>query len=472
MFIWTTFLFGQLLSVDRLMEPANHFMQLRHCGISLNSIATIPGSDSIPVGYLLHYEPSGFIILSASAKVDPVIGYAHFGSCVLPDHEKSIFINWLSQNIQSRMAAWERLSLHDRQKVTGFWERFLCERFDNPGFQQWPPENSTYTEGWVETNWTQTAPYNSMCPMDLNAGARSVVGCPATAMAQIVNLHKKIHQTRLDDGDDYYHTYGAGNSYWIDDDHQSRGFPSFDSLNTLLEQIELTYSSGGQIAWPGTAALSFACGVTATQVYTSQVSGTFGLDQALISFQRFGYVHSKLIFPDDTTFNRIVADNIKIALPVQLGLLVEGGSGGHNVVADGYNTDEFYHFNFGWGGSANGWYTLPPASIPYNLTIIEGAVTDIAPVIGTSAESWNEKSKEPAVFPSPMEKEFRVAGLKVPATIAIYNQNGTLVLTAELLNSSTKVDVSHLSPGSYIYQLKEIGTPFKTGVLIKHTKQL
>jgi hypothetical protein len=65
------------------------------------------------------------------------------------------------------------------------------------------------------------------------------------------------------------------------------------------------------------------------------------------------------------------------ALPAHLGLVDPGVTVGHNVVVDGYSSDGFYHFNFGWGGSANGWYTMPPTNIPYNLTVIEGIVLDV-----------------------------------------------------------------------------------------------
>jgi len=47
-------------------------------------------------------------------------------------------------------------------------------------------------------------------------------------------------------------------------------------------------------------------------------------------------------------------------------------------VVDGYNTDEFFHVNFGWGGQYNGWYLLP-SEMPYNLTVLEGAIVDIQP---------------------------------------------------------------------------------------------
>lgn len=64
------------------------------------------------------------------------------------------------------------------------------------------------------------------------------------------------------------------------------------------------------------------------------------------------------------------------ALPVHFAVLDPGGGSGHNLVVDGYNTDDDFHLNFGWGGSSNGWYLLPD-EIPYSLTQVEGAIVDI-----------------------------------------------------------------------------------------------
>ena len=32
--------------------------------------------------------------------------------------------------------------------------------------------------------------------------------------------------------------------------------------------------------------------------------------------------------------------------------------GCHAFVCDGYASDDYFHFNFGWGGSSNGYYVL------------------------------------------------------------------------------------------------------------------
>ena len=148
------------------------------------------------------------------------------------------------------------------------------------------------------------------------------------------------------------------------------------------------------------AALVFACGVAARQVYTSEVSGTFGVNQAFEAYERFAYQDAILIYDSDTSFYTHMKNNMKEGIPVHLALLSSTGSGGHNVVTDGYNTDDYYHLNFGWGGSYNGWYLLPD-EIPYNLTIVEGAIMDI----GVTHVGLNEPVKndiiEFTVYPNP-----------------------------------------------------------------------
>jgi hypothetical protein len=76
------------------------------------------------------------------------------------------------------------------------------------------------------------------------------------------------------------------------------------------------------------------------------------------------------------------------ALPAHLAVVDSSETSGHNLVVDGYNTDDYYHLNFGWGGGSNGWYLLPD-EIPYGLTVIEGVIVDITPgfVTGDGFES-------------------------------------------------------------------------------------
>jgi hypothetical protein len=65
------------------------------------------------------------------------------------------------------------------------------------------------------------------------------------------------------------------------------------------------------------------------------------------------------------------------ALPAHFAVVNQDWTVGHNLVIDGYNTDDFYHLNFGWSGACNGWYTIPDDDMPYQLTVIEGIILDI-----------------------------------------------------------------------------------------------
>ncbi len=453
---------------DKISLAAQQFMKIHNPDAALRGSDALVSDENQPVGFVFRFEPTGFVITTTSERIRPVYGYSFTNDFNLPEQEWKKINAIFASDIQQRIDHALQLPASRNQLVTEEWEAFLRGDLALNPFQQWPPEGTTSSGGWVETNWTQSAPYNSMCPMDLNAGAHSIVGCPATAMGQILNYHQTLNGTNLNDGDDYYHSYGSGNQYYIDDDHDARGFPSFDSLNTWLNSMDYAYQTQLPITTQMKAALSFACGVAAHQVYSASMSGTFGIDQAWNSFQRFGFSDSRLIFPDDTNLNYEIAENIKVALPVQLGLLVEPpGVGGHNLVVDGYNTDEYYHFNFGWGGGYNGWYTLPPTNIAYNLTIIEGAVIDIKSNNYTGTDEIQKKQMV-RLFPNPVSDILNVISDVKGAQLTIFSLTGIPLEIYDLQDLSTRISVASLANGMYIIQITRNGEDVFAGKFVKN----
>jgi len=471
--LWFTFngISGEI-SLPSITAAANAFMNARLPGSSLLKTDTLFNPENRPVGYLFRYSPSGFLIVASSGQINPVYAYSAENNFNPEQHEEKSLKAVISTDLEYRMTASHNYSVQRSAAIAGEWSGFLAGVWHSglslhKMFEQWPPQGSTPTGGWVLTNFTQSPPYNNMCPMDLNTGLRSVAGCPAIAMAQILYYHREINQTRFDSTDDYYHNFGSGNSYWIDNDHLARGFPSFNTLNLWLDTLEATLASNGSLTNSEKAALSFACGVAAKQVYSSSVSGTFGMEQAATAYQRFGFVESRLVYPSDTTLNELIADNIKKALPVHLGLISSTGAGGHNVVVDGYNTDEFYHFNFGWGGSANGWYTLPPQQIPYSLTIIESALLDIKSSLYTSVTASGNKDLKVLLYPNPMKDVLAVQGISGRASFTLFNFLGEEVSNCELSGSGAILQTEGLPPGWYFYRITDEKGIVSTGKLIR-----
>ncbi|HVQ01120.1 MAG TPA: C10 family peptidase [Candidatus Thermoplasmatota archaeon] len=334
-------------------------------------------TDGTPLYYVFNLAPQGYLVVSGSHDLPPVIAYS-FTNDFPAVASTNPLSDLLTSDLTQRLSNLPHLPEPLIQERRAAWDSYLqgqqSRRSDQ--FEQWPPEGSTPTDGWLLTQWNQNSPYNNLCPLDLaNGGGRSVAGCPAIAMAQIMNYHNTTNDIAFDDSDDYYHDF-AGNQYWIDNDHATYNFPSFPQLNSYLASLQNNYLSHVPPTNTEKAALTFACGVAAHQVYSESVSGTYGVNQAYQAYQRFNCSTVVLLSGNDTNLYGRLAHNMMDALPDHLAVVDPNWQYGHNLDIDGYNTDEYYHLNFGWSGSYDGWYLIPD-EIPYGLTVIEGVIVDI-----------------------------------------------------------------------------------------------
>lgn len=333
-------------------------------------------SSSTRLCYLFSLNPEGYVVVCADTALPPVIAYSLTGPAPTDLPPGTPLADLLRWDLEQRFTYADLLPEAVADDIRAAWAAALAPAVDpDLRLEQWPPAGTTPTGGWLEENWRQSAPYNALCPMDLVANARSVAGCPALAMAQILDYHGRLNGTRFDDGDDYYHNYG-GNRFWIDNDYLPRDFPSFPALNNHLDDLFDSYFSGKPPSNTHIAALIFACGVACTQVYSASVSGTFGVAQAFDAYQRFSCDTAELLTTVNPELYQRLAQNMKDARPAHLAVVDPAWSYGHNLVVDGYNTNDYYHLNFGWGGSYNGWY-LVPSGLPMSLTVLEGVIVDI-----------------------------------------------------------------------------------------------
>lgn len=344
----------------------------------ISCIYIVAGQNQTLLAYAFELHPSGYIITSADTSLPPIIAYSYTNDCVIDGMTESILLEMVRTDLEFRLAFLgdtppELLGLH-----AAWWREYLSGEYEllsNLPDQQWPPAGTTPTEGWLMENWSQSAPYNDYCPLDLIAGSRSVAGCPAVAMGAIVNFGETTKGTQFDDTDDYYHNYHE--YYWIDDDYIAHDFPSWPELNVLLDTLESHYATGEPLTHSDKAAMVYSCGAACKQVYTASISGTFGVDQVYDAYLRFGFTDCSLLdATSDSLYERLSA-NMMNAMPAHLAIIDSVSHYGHNMVIDGYNTEEFYHINFGWSGSYNGWYQFPLTGMPYGMNIIEGIVLDI-----------------------------------------------------------------------------------------------
>ena len=307
------------------------------------------------------------------------------------------------------------------------------------------------SDGLLASHWDQDYPYNQLCPRDpMNDYSYSYAGCPAVAMAQIVNYLRTTQNTRFSDSDDYAHHY-AGRNFIIDDDWETLQFPSFLQLNELLDSVDAAFLRGDELSDELVAALIFACGTACTQVYSSQGSGTFSVDQAYAAYQRFGFTDCLLFREADSAMFATLISSLRSGYPAHLAVENPEGTAGHNVVVDGYReTDGKFHLNFGYGGSLDNWYDIPDPNFYYGLTKLEGIIVNIIPTQTAVQESHRQEPLE--VYPNPVTDVLYVKNLPLGTVdYCIYNALGQKVATG---SSSGAVSVSGLDEGFYFLQIK------------------
>ncbi|MBI9067621.1 MAG: C10 family peptidase [Salinivirgaceae bacterium] len=415
------------------------------------SSSIINNEKTAALFYRFDLKPEGYIIVSANDNLPPIIAYSYTN---IIDNEGRLE-DVIKVDLECRLNNLSKLNESLIQKRQLEWKKYLSNSKQSTikdKSQQWPAEGTTTTGGWLKTNWHQDSPYNQMCPVDPTTGIRSVSGCPSTVMGQILNYHKTTNEVNFDDSDKYYHNYAG--QYWIDTDFNEYGFPSFIQLNKYLDTLNLHYSNNIELTNNDKAALTFACGVAATQVYSSNVSGTFSVSQAYEAYQKFNFDTAALLQGADTSLFTRLKQNMKDSLPAHLAIVNSAWNSGHNVVVDGYNTENYYHLNFGWGGQSNGWYLLPE-ELPYELTVIEGLIVDI---IKNNLLSVNENEKTPSsfmIYPNPTNGIFTIeAEANNTSILEIYNLYGAAIYKKIILDHTETIDLSDLKKGTYLLKIE------------------
>lgn len=190
----------------------------------------------------------------------------------------------------------------------------------------------------VTTKWNQDAPYNNMVPTDC------ATGCAATALAQVLNYHK-------------WPDTGVGTNTYTDRTYGTMTMDfsksTYDWDNMIDEYVDGQYTEAQGNA---VAKLMLDCGMAINMQYGSTSSATLG-----------GYLNcTKFLKYDVQLYNRddrSTADNIALVTeelnngrPFIIGAQSLGG--GHAFVADGYDSNNFLHINWGWGGLSDAYFNL------------------------------------------------------------------------------------------------------------------
>ena len=279
-------------------------------------------------------QGNGFVIVAGDDVAFPLLGYS-FTDPFSADHMPLPMRTWL-QGYQKELAS-ATAATSQEGKVAEDWERFLSGDF----------RLSTGTV--LETPiWDQGEPFNRLTPEI--EGKHALTGCVATAMGIIMGYHGYPARTVSQPATNTYQVGGKKITTTID-----YGEP-YD-----WEHMRYSYPFNGFTDTEAMAVskLLYHCGANVHMDYGLNESSAFVSDVPAALVDVFGY--SPSIRPRSKeqmsweAWKAMIRQDIDEGFPILYDGRTE--SSGHAFVCDGY-ADDYFHFNWGWGGYSNGYFVL------------------------------------------------------------------------------------------------------------------
>ncbi len=274
----------------------------------------------------------GFVIVSGDDRAVPILGYADSGS-------------FDPENIPDNMRAW----------LQGYADEMASLNSSNaapataPALA--PMTVRTPIAPLVQTHWNQKAPcYNDLCPVYAGTN-KSATGCVATAMAQAMYYTEKKADNATTT------TTAEIPSYTSVITHPA--IPAGTEIHWSL--MQLSYDGSEPAAQQeAVAQIMYWCGVSVQMSYGYESSSnTTMVANALPSYFGYSSETTKGVSRSWYTYGdwlNIIYNELAQERPVVYGGQSSGG--GHEFIVDGYDTEDYFHVNWGWGGTSDGYFKL------------------------------------------------------------------------------------------------------------------
>ncbi len=306
----------------------------------VHTLKTNAGEDFI---YVMNMEPKGFILVSGDNIFRPVLGYG-FDEFHNPEVKNHNFYSWTRSYIEEYEYCLEN-GLEANAKFESDWEKYNTTDASNLTVND---RNLNVVEPILTNIWNQDYPYNILCPEDEDGpGGHVYAGCVATAMSMIM-YHYKYPEVGSGSHTHYMPQYGSMTANYGETYYQ------WDAMtDNAVGYSDETLFAIGQI--------QYHCGISVDMNYSPDGSGSyswkvpnaiktyFNYDQSA-DHQERGEVASWDAWRD------VIYEQLDAAHPLYYS--GQSDDGGHAFCCDGYDDNEMFHFNFGWGSSSNGFYVL------------------------------------------------------------------------------------------------------------------
>ncbi|ETR73138.1 MAG: hypothetical protein OMM_07124, partial [Candidatus Magnetoglobus multicellularis str. Araruama] len=307
--------------------------------------------------YIINMTAGGFVLVSAEDAIVPVLGYS-FDTEMDQASINPAARQWL--DYYSKQIAGAIANGITNTQTLDEWQIVEDNAFSTENAALSAPAMPPL----LSTKWGQSPRYNNLTPDD------TPTGCVATAMAQIMKYYN-------------YPESGVGEYSYT---HVDYGVLSanFNTTYHWTQMPDSLSSSSSAEEISAVATLMYHCGISVEMDYAPDGSGASSQQVPLSLHEYFGYSASgtyknKDDYTEQEWTNMLIAE-LDAFRPLHYSGRDSDGSGGHAFVCDGYQGTDYFHFNWGWSGSNDGYYRLTlldPSS--YDFSYGQGAVFDLQP---------------------------------------------------------------------------------------------
>lgn len=316
-------------ALSRALSQPTTGMSKAPASAAMVATRTLVTSDNTEAIYLFEGDGGSALVVPADDRVDPVLGYVDGvgDGCLPPQMEW-----WLSEYVRQI------------EYVMSFPESGTGLRLTLPAKAA---ADKAPIAPMISTRWSQDSPYNYNCPT-VN-GSKSMTGCVATAAAQILKYHR-------------YPAEGTGTISYSDLNSGASRTLSLDGkpfdYDNMLDSYSGAYNTTQRNA---VAFIMQAVGFASEMTYSPEASGASSLTMVEGMKKYFGYNEKmELIYRQNflrDEWEDLIYENLQKVGPIYYAG-TDNIQGAHAFVCDGYSSDGFFHFNWGWGGAYDGYFKL------------------------------------------------------------------------------------------------------------------
>ena len=339
-----------------------------------------------------------FVVMAADDCVQPILGYSLTG----------IFV---AENMPSNVRGWLqgyndeiRSAIEGQMRATAETTQLWKDLMDG---NSKAARATTVVAPLIQTKWNQNKFYNSLCPVASGGPqGHAYTGCVATAMAQIMKYWE-------------YPSHGIGShSYTWNGQTLSADFGSttYDWEN-MVNYYDYYFDDNGtahSLSNPtpaqitAVATLMYHCGISVDMNYGGGSSGANTADVVSALKTYFNYspaIEYKSKSNNGTNYYTndewiaMVKTELNESRPLQYRGQDPNSDSGHSFVCDGYDNNNYFHFNWGWAGHYNGYFSITnlntganssdPGAGNGNYTRDQSAIFGIQPVQCAASEPTN-----------------------------------------------------------------------------------